>query len=424
MDSRNVLRTAPTHDAPVTTARISRRWRRPSNWIAVGLLAASLAMIVFSLASVVLPDSATLPNRPTIASFLAICCIFVALPTVGAVLAILRPGNPIGWLFLLSGAGFTMGIFATEYVVRAVYFDIDLPGVVLVDWIGAWAGALSISLAVTWIPLVFPDGHLPGPRWRPVAWAAAALVVVGTIAQAIVEDPLRGYGGRLANPLGVGGPIGEVAVLLAGLWFPAQAVVGLLSLASLIVRFRRSRDVERQQLKWFLFAVLFFLLAVVTAIVTNLEYAWYAVLVGLASLPVAAGMAVLRYRLYDIDRIISRTVSYASVTGVLVVTFAGAILLFQALLAPLTSGNTVAVAASTLIVAGLFQPLRRRVQRIVDQRFNRARYNAQGTLNEFSERLRYETDIEAVTTDLAGTASSTVAPTSLAIWLRPRTARR
>ncbi len=398
-------------------ARTDPWFRRPSAWIAVGILSMSLVLIAAALASLVLPGSAALPNRPDIFSFLAVMSTFIALPTVGAILAILRPSNPIGWLFLVSGAGIIVGIFSSEYVGRAIYLGTSLPGVQLVDWLSSWAMPLSVGLMVIWIPLLFPDGHLPGPRWRPVAWAAAATVVASTVAQALVSGPA--YAGLLANPIGIGGPIGDaMAILSSNATFPLIALLGILSLASLVVRFRRARDVERQQLKWFLLAVGFLVAAVVVAFATQLEAAWYALLFGLALLPVAAGIAVLRYRLYDIDRIISRTVSYAMVTAVLALVFVGGILLFQAILSSVFRGNAVAVAASTLVVAALFQPLRRRVQSRVDRRFNRARYDAERTVAAFSGRLRDDVDLESLRADVQGVVEQTVAPVSIAIWMR------
>ncbi len=313
-------------------------WDRPTTWIAIALLAASLAMVAFSLASLVLPGSAALPDRPDLISFLTTLSMFVALPTVGAILAILRPRNPIGWLFLVSGAGFILGIFSTEYVGRALDAGANLPAVELVDWMGAWAWTLSFGLAVIWIPMLFPDGHLPGPRWRPFGWFAAVVVVTVTVSAAVTPDAQSGYTGRLANPLGVGGPIGTVAAAVNTVGLPLAAVLCLVSFASLVVRFRRAREVERQQLKWFLFAAGFLFIAIIAAVATQALVTWYALELGVAALPVAAGLAVLRYRLYEIDRIISRTVSYAIVSGLLVAVFAGVILLLQGVLAPVHAG--------------------------------------------------------------------------------------
>ena len=285
------------------------------------ILLACYAMVLFSLASVFAPGGQDLPDRPVILNFLAACAVFIALPGMGATLAILRPANPIGWLFLATGLGFVMSIFTVEYVSRAEFGGAALPGVVLIDWLGAWMGTVSLGLAIVWIPLLFPDGHLPGPRWRPVAWAATVFILVGGLAQAIAQDQAHGYSGRLPNPVGIGGAVGESATLAGSLYFPAMAVLGVLSLTSLAIRFRRSGGVERAQLKWFLFAVAYFVIAMLIAIATTLDVAWYAGIFGLALLPVAAAVAILRYHLYEIDRLVSRTIAYSLVTGGLILIY-------------------------------------------------------------------------------------------------------
>ncbi len=399
-----------------------RSWasgRRPSTGLALGLLAVSYGMIMFTLGSLFAPGSAALPDRPNLVNFLAATAVFVSLPTVGAVLAILRPRNAIGWLFLGGGFGFIIGIFSTEYVGRSLYTGAALPGAGLVDWMGAWSWGLSFSLLVIWVPLLFPDGHLPGPRWRPFAWVALVAGVVATGAAAISADTTGGYSGQLPNPFAVGGRIGDVALVVNGWSLQVLAVLGLLSIASLAVRFRRAHAGERQQLKWFLFAAGYLLTAMVVTIVTGSDVAWNALELGFAALPIAVGIAVLRYRLYDIDRIISRTIGYAAITGLLAITFALAILLFQTVLAPVTGRNTVAVAGSTLIVAALFQPLRRRVQRVVDRRFNRSRYDAERTIAVFSTRLRDDVDLESLGADIQTVVAQTVAPASMVLWTRP-----
>jgi hypothetical protein len=396
-------------------------WRRPSAWLAIALLALSYAMVGFSIVSLFAPGSSALPDRPDLLNFLATVSVFVTMPTVGAILAILRPRNPIGWLFLVGGFGFISGIFSTEYVGRAVDVGVPLPGFVLVDWIGAWASGLAFALLLIWVPLLFPDGQLPGPRWRPYAWVAAVMVVVVTIGAAFAPNGPDGYRGRLTNPVGFGGPLGDVAVAINGAGLALLALFGLISIASVAVRFRRARVVERQQLKWFLLAAGYLIAAMIAAIASSAQIAWYALELGFAALPIAVGIAVLRYRLYDIDRIVSRTISYAAVTGVLAITFAMAILLFQTVLAPVTGRNTVAVAGSTLIVAALFQPLRRRVQRLVDRRFNRSRYDAERTVAAFSTRLRDDVDLESLGADVQAVVAQTVAPVSMVLWTRPIT---
>lgn len=396
-----------------------RTRQRASTWFAVAILVGCYGMVTFSVASVFLPGGSLLPDRPTIGSFVAVCCIFIAVPTVGAVLAILRPANPIGWLYLVIGVGFTMGIFSTEYVGRATYTGVNLPGVALVEWIGLWSGVLSVGLALIWVPLLFPDGHLPGRRWRPVALAAAISLGLSTLSIAILPDSDPANVRVGLAPLGAGGPILEIASVVNAI--PIMPILGVLAFVSVFVRFRRSTGIERQQLKWFLFVVGALLVAVIVAFATELEATWYAVMLGLAALPVATAIAILRYRLYEIDRLVSRSIAYAAVTGGLVAVYLVVNLGLTTLFSSLTRGDSVAVAASTLVVAALFTPVRRRVRRVVDGRFDRARYDGERTAAEFSERLRNEIDIASVSADLSATVRVAISPSTVGLWLRTGT---
>jgi hypothetical protein len=265
---------------------------------------------------------------------------------------------------------------------------------------------------------LFPDGHLPGPGWRPIAWFAGVWLAISTVSLAILPDAAHGYEAQLPNPLGVAGPLGEVASLIAGLNFPVTIVLGLLALVSVVLRFIRSRGVERQQLKWFLFAVAVFVAAFLVAVTTESNAAWYFVLFGLAALPIAAAVAILRYRLYDIDRLVSRSIAYAVLTGGLIVTFLVVNLALTTTFSSATNVDSASVAAATLIVAVLFTPLRRRVQRAVDRRFDRARYDAEQTALAFSTRLRDEVELATVTDDLDATVRAAMAPTTVDVWLR------
>jgi hypothetical protein len=354
---------------------------------------ASLVMIVFSVISALLPDRHLFPDQPDAASIIIGGSVFAALLSVGAILAIRRPRNAIGWLFLVSGFGFVLSIFSTEYVGRADVLGANLPAVEVIAWLGAWWGQLAIGLAVIFIPLLFPDGRPPGPRWWIFAWVAGLILVGATLLGSV-------------QPEGTGG-------------LPILLVLGILAILSLAIRFHRSRGIERQQLKWFLLAVGVFLTTLIVGIVTELDVVWYGVQIAFASLPIAAAIAVLRYRLYEIDRIISRTLAYGIVTATLAVVFVGAIIGLQAILAQFTGANTVAVAASTLVVAALFQPLRRRVQHIVDRRFDRARYDGERVADSFAKSLRDEVDIDRLRAALVSTAEEAVRPNGASIWLRP-----
>ena len=241
--------------------------------------------------------------------------------------------------------------------------------------------------------------------------------------------PAGTYPAGDTNPLALGGIGGQLIEMLG----PVSSVLGVVGLvfvvASLVVRYRRSQGAERAQLKWFayvgLVVVPMLLFAIVTggatsgpqAILSNA--AWTVGLGGLALLPVTIGVAILRYRLYDIDRLVSRTISWAAVTVILGASFVLAILGAQALIAPVTGSNELAVAGSTILVAALFQPIRRRVQGLVDQRFNRARYDADRTVSAFAGRLRDEVDLEHLRAEIVTTVSQTVEPSSVSLWLRP-----
>jgi hypothetical protein len=207
-------------------------------------------------------------------------------------------------------------------------------------------------------------------------------------------------------------------VTVSDLSLPAILVVGLLSLAGLLSRFHRATGVERQQLKWFLSAATVFLAFLSLGAVTGIEGLWTVMLVGLAALPIAAGMAILRYRLYDIDVIIRRTISYAVLSAVLAAMYGGAVLILTTLLAGFASGNTFAVAGSTLAVAAGFQPARRLVQSAVDRRFFRSRYDAATTMDALSGRLLREVDLERVTSTVVDVIDRTLRPTSAAVWMR------
>ena len=230
------------------------------------------------------------------------------------------------------------------------------------------------------------------------------------------------------NPFAVNGSIGDLLSLAGTVAVIVMIAVVFLAMASLVVRYRRAVGVERQQLKWFAAVIAIagpaLAIAILTSGTTSGTIAdvsgatWGIAVISLALLPVAIGIAILRYRLYEIDRLISRTIGYATVTGVLVVVFAAAILLFQAVLAPLTGGNTVSVAASTLVVAALFQPLRRRVQSRVDRRFNRARYDAERIVAAFAGRLRDEVDLGQLRTEITAAVDHTVQPIAVSLWLR------
>jgi hypothetical protein len=347
----------------------------------------------------------------------AIALVFSA---VGALIASRHPGNAIGWLFL--GAGVTAGVAAVAGS-YADYWVEARDGPVLLGKTAALYGDLSwipwILVPSTFLLLLFPDGRLLSRRWRPVAWCAAAaiagLFVAGVLHAGHMEDRPQ-----LTNPYGVESPLIDA---LQGLSFFLMFIGIVGSVASLIVRFRRARGEQRQQIKWLALAgavagtcVIVFMAVydVVGEAVANA-----AIMVGVLGLPLAAGIAILRYRLYDIDVVINRTLVYGALTATLAVTYLGSVLLLQALLNGITGDSGLAVAGSTLAVAALFRPARARIQAAVDRRFFRRKYDAAQTLERFGAQLRDEVDLGALRAELSSVVVDTMQPAHVSVWLRP-----
>ena len=388
------------------------------------MLLLGLGMVGFLWLSLFIPGSERLPNRPTApADALAIAvsmATFVSLLVVGAILAIRRSHNAIGWLLLVSGVCLISGTFGPEYVATSVVLGADLPGYQIADWLGYSFQNLGFAILAIWIPLLFPEGRLPGPRWRFVAWVAAGTMTTAFVAGLATDHPTMGR--LLPNPVTLGDPAADAVSFL--LDASAPVLVGCIALAvvSALVRFRKSRSVEREQLKWFLSAVAAVVVATFTLAVTQADWAFFALLGALALVPAAVGVAVLRYRLYEIDRLISRTIGWALVTGFLAAVFVGLIVGLQALLGSLTGGNVLAVAGSTLVVAALAQRLRSPIQAAVDRRFDRSRFDGERLLDAFSERLRDEVDLATINESVLATADAAVRPSRMEIWLPDRPA--
>ncbi len=400
-----------------------RVWRRPSAWIAIGLFALALGMVAFLAASsLVLPGADRLQSRPEgIVDVLWIAITlgaFVSLPTMGVVLAILRPRNPIGWLLLGSGVTIILGTAGPEYVDRSLVLGAELPGDRIVDWLAARSEGLGFMLMAVWIPLVFPDGRLPGPRWRPVAIAAALAMATSVVAGALTVHGDGQWDPKFPNPMAAEGWLADLAVILVDAGNLVLLACVPLAAASVIVRFRRSRGTEREQMKWFLAAAAVLAAAFLLMAAVQQDWTYILTLACFSLLPIAIGIAVLRYRLYEIDRLISRTIGWAIVTGLLVGAFVLLVLGLSSVLEPLTGGNTLAIAASTLVVAALFAPVRSRVQHVVDRRFDRARYDGERLLAGFGERLRDEVDLATISADARSTVDAAVRPTSAGLWLR------
>jgi hypothetical protein len=376
----------------------------------------SLAFVVGSLVTA----RAGGPDDPLEAVGISLAALSLA--TAGAILVSRLPGNLIGWLLAAGGFCFAGGSGATGLADYGLNVHPgSLPGAVWFAWLSQWIWAPFIG-SVVLLALVYPSGRLLSARWRPVALAAVVIIAVLTLGGAFGAWPTGMF--PVQNPLQIVGAAPDALGLLLG---PLSVLVPLLTIASLVLRYRRSASIERAQLKWFALVMVISLPAfVVTAalygdtgpelIVANM--AGLIAFGGFALLPVAIGIAVLRYRLFEIDRLISRTISYGVLTGIVASLFVGFILVFQAVLAPVTQSNELAVAGSTLVVFALFQPLRQRVQRLVDRRFNRSRYDAERTVAAFASRLRDEVDLEQLRAEILVTVRQTVEPSSVSLWLR------
>jgi hypothetical protein len=354
--------------------------------------------------------------------FAALGFDIVVYATVGAILSMRRPGNLVG--IVLLAAAVLLALTFLGFILGALWtatrgFDDTVAGLAaLIGGLGIYPALIVAGPALA---LVFPDGRLPAPRWRWSVGAIAVILATGSTLVVVAPGPL---GDSLANnPFGVTGIpwLAGASVTGAGLSALALPAALLLAVAAVVVRFRRAQGVERQQLKWFVAAnMLIATLLTLSLADGGSEPTVFDVLAvcSLSLPPIAVGLAILRYRLYEIDRIVSRTISWAIVTGLLVAVLLAGIAATQTLLAPFTRENTIAVAASTLTAAAVFQPLRRRVQRAVDRRFDRARYDGQRTVDAFAERLRSDVDLGSLRASLAATADQAVRPAGSVVWLR------
>jgi hypothetical protein len=348
----------------------------------------------------------------------------MSFPLVGAVIATHRPGNPLGWIFLVIGLSQGLVVCGYEY---ASYVFRTAPGTApgggLAVWVSQWAWAPGLGLLLTFVPLLFPDGRPPSRRWRPVAWLSTIPIVVIPVLTAAALWPWRGP--AVLDPSSVSEATSGLVVIL----LPAYVLMlgcGLACLAALLLRLRRARGIERQQLKWLLFAcaVTIAIVLVVQPSTTNQwELGMLLALPFFPAVPVAAGVAILRYRLYDIDRIINRTLVYGLLTVVLGLCYVAGSLVFVLVAGAGSDPPSWLVAGATLVAAAVFRPARRRIQDAVDRRFNRRRYDAAKTIEAFSARLRDELDLDTLSAELLAVVDHTIEPTTASLWLRPQADR-
>jgi MFS family permease len=354
--------------------------------------------------------------------FVVFLCLAVVFAAMGALILVRAGGHRIGLVLLSVGMLLLAGPAFQGYAKWALIARPGaLPGGAAAAWVASVTGGPVLFSLIGAFFLLFPTGRIPSRRWRPVAWLLTATGIASVLFFMLTPGGLTAAP-LVENPLGIPALEPVLDVLGAPVFLVLVASV-ILSMISVAVRFRRSRDVERQQLKWVGASALVvgLTLASTPIIFTtpSLNGLWIVLFpLAAATIPISAAVAILKYRLYDIDVIVNRTLVYAALTAVLVATYAGGVLIFRTILDPVTGDNDIAIAASTLAVAALFGPARRRVQAFIDRRFYRSRYDAQQTLEAFGARLRDEVDLNTLSADILGVVSDTVQPRHASVWLR------
>ena len=365
------------------------------------------------------------PDRGSELFVEAFACVGALLySVVGLLIARKEASNAIGWIFLGSGLTLAWTGASLGYADLALYGDQSWPAAVWAAWVGSWLIIVPAFVGPCFVAQLFPDGRpLPGP-WKWVLRFSVILAAYLAVAPALQPNALGSYP-TVANPAALPGRAG--AVIVDPTWGVSIFALFIVSLLSVVVRFRRSRGIERQQLRWLAVAGAFVIIAfAVTLVVDSVVGGIWATASGVAAfscfvlMPVAVAVAILRYRLYEIDRVVSKTLVYAALTVVLGAAYLGLVLAGQALFSSFAGGSNLAIAGSTLVVAALFLPLRSRLQRFVDSRFNRRRYDAQRTLEEFGARMRNQMDIDGLREELEVAVRQTMRPAHVSSWVRVR----
>lgn len=395
-------------------AALPRLGLTPSRTVAIALLVVAVGSSVAVL--VLFALSATVP-LPDVHGFRGATAIFgLTEGALGLAIAFRQPRNAVGWLFLVSGACAGTYELALMYSAYAYLVHPGLPGGEWAAWLSSWLWLPATGLLPTFLFLLFPDGRLPSRRWRPVAWYSAIALGIFSGTVALLPGPLPGLP-SVPNPLS---PFsGQVTIDDVQLpLFTVLFVAVILCVAALVRRFRRSRGVERLQLKWIVYASVLY--AVGVFLDSNFAYKPFEILdlLLINAIPVAAAVAIFRYRLYDIDLLINRTLVYALTTAAIGASFFGGIVMLQSLLRLMTGGSEIAVAVSTLASFALFQPFRRRIQSSVDRRFYRAHYDTGQMLDTFSGQLANEVDLDALRGDLLTIVADAMHPVHASLWLR------
>lgn len=356
----------------------------------------------------------------------------LALGGSGFVILRRQPGHPVGWSLSLSGLLSALQVASEEYGVAWFYGGLDLPAASPLAWLNVWIWVPLVVLVGVGAVLYFPDGKLPSPRWRPAIWLAL-LGSVATSAGAAL-DPIQLASNMRGipppyDPRGLGALAATSASFFSTAGFGSLSVLMLVSALSVVSRLRRARGAERQQIKWFAFAAAANAIAALVNVIAQtaiglIDVNWegklaqYLFIASMCLIPVSLGIAIRRYRLYDIDLVINRTIVYGATSVVLATAFVLIVLALQAPLRPLTAGSELAVATSTMATLAAFQPLRRRVQDAVDRRFYRSRYDAARTLDAFAASLRDDVDLDHLRRDLLAVVGDTLRPAHAGVWLR------
>jgi hypothetical protein len=412
-----------------------------TSWQAWSLAGLCVAVFVPLVALYVLARSAQSPGNwltvGTVSDMLGFVP-FLAFPIVGALVASMRPKNPIGWICLADGLLWMLLSMTDSYSIYGVAKPGSVPFPVAIGTLGnQWLWVPTVGLLGIYLLLLFPDGRLPSRRWRPLAWLSGVVLVLESLTEGLAPGPLENQGG-VANPFGLEEfPwLADAALVL----LPLLPLCILASAASLVLRYRRSGGEQREQIKWIAFAAsvagLLYLIAIVSPFIFApeivsgggslpppplwLELLFSVAVLGFAGVPVAIGFAVLRYRLYDIDVVINRTLVYGSLTAMLALVYFGGVAAAQTIFRALTGQEEqpqLAIVVSTLVIAALFNPLRRRIQSFIDRRFYRRKYDARKTLEAFTSKLRDETNLDALSDDLVGVVRETMQPAHVSLWL-------
>jgi hypothetical protein len=407
------------------TARTAARLAWSLGALAILCLAIGLIFTAVDGASGPGAPSANTAASNVIGPFLL--AALVAIATVGALVAARQPTNAIGWILCAVGLMLSLGDFSGGYATHALLAKPgSLPGGVVMAWVSSWSQGPTVLGAFALVFLLFPDGRPLSPRWRPVIWlAAAASAGLGLVA--LKPGPFSDFPTTL-NPFGVGGAAGTVVDVLANSAFMIMLATMLAAAVSLVLRFRRSRGDERQQLKWFVsggaFAAAVFLIAPVIWFTPagNNSALWPILFVlALVTLPLSMGIAILKYRLYDIDLIIRRTLIYSVLSGLLAFVYFGSVVLLQAIVRGLTgqTQSQLVVVISTLGIAALFSPVRRRVQDLIDRALYRRKYDAAQILAAFRASARDEVELGPLVERLLKAVDDTVRPEHISFWLKP-----